>query len=941
MEKHDYHFSRLLVFFLGFVSAISSLSLFLISRLAQPVQADSSNTVRVGWYESAGLQDGQRNEDLGGYNYEYLCKIAQYSSWHYEFYFGNWSDLEQKLMAGEIDLLGDVAQTADRLNQYNFCTYPNGYSRMLMITRGDDRRLFYNDYDGFNNIKVATIHSSFRKSLLDREAALHHFAVTYVEYDNDKELFAGLDKGEADAAIISNVTRYQNYRVVSEWEPNPFYFVVNKAQTTILSELNGAMTQIQSSDIFMQERLFEKYFEDNDAGSMIALSKEEDAYIRAQGSAKVLLCGGERPIAYEESGKAGGIVPDYLALLKEKTGLAFTYESYPNHAEMLNAFQAGKGQICAQFPDDFQYGQDHGAMLSQPFINLTYGVVSTAGKIDGIKKVAYEEGDDFLAKKIAVLGYLGLPYPNTEAMFNALIAKSVDGVVVNSMVYEQFSYHAKYRDFSFYVRPELNMSLCLGIAETVNPLLLTALDKAAGAVTATALENIRISNSTVVPEWTLADYFQTNGVTLLFLLILLLFIVALVMMIIHQKKLNHKLEMARKEADEANQAKSTFLSSMSHDLRTPLNGIAGFAGLALRENDPTKKQAYLENIKTSSDFLTSLVNDTLELSRIESGKMEVEMSEISCHDLSESVLSSVRPLAEKKHITLRLESNRSEDQMVWVDALKVEKIMLNLLSNAVKYTPEGGTVVFKVEEINPPVGGMNRRISVEDNGIGMSEEFQKHLYEPFAQEHRKEAGNVAGTGLGLSIVKRIVGLLGGNITVHSEVGKGTRFVVELPIQVLDLSKEKKKAVQPLPFEALRGKHILLVEDNAINAQIATILLEEKGIIVTSQTDGEKGYQCFHASPIGFFDAILMDLRMPVMDGYASCRAVRADNRPDASRVPIIAMTADAFEEQLNAAKEAGMNGAVIKPIDPHKLFEELLRLLAPEKETDMNDKNRA
>lgn len=687
------------------------------------------------------------------------------------------------------------------------------------------------------------------------------------------------------------------------------------------------MAQIQSSDIFMQERLFEKYFEGNSEGSMIALTREEDAYIKSKKSVEVLLCAKEQPISYQEGANIRGIVPDYLNLLKDKIGLAFHYQVFPNHAEMLKAFKEGKGSLCGQFPDDFQYGEENGAMLSQPYMDLTYGLVSTPQKIDALKKVGYEEGDCYLAEKIQALGYAVSPFDSPEGLLNALTEKKIDAIVLNSMVYEQFSYHAKYRDFSFYFRPELNLSLCLGVSQKANPLLLSAIDKAAGALTTAALEKIRVGNSSVVPSWTADDYFRTNGVTLLFLFFLALFLAILILLLLRQRRLNRNFAFAREEADQANQAKSRFLSTMSHDLRTPLNGIVGFTDLALKEQDPEQRQKYLENIKLSGDLLTGLVNDTLELSRIESGKMKIEESVISCRCLSAKVLASVAPLAEAKHIHFSFTTTSPQNEMVWIDTLKVEKIMLNLLSNAIKYTPEGGTVSFEIEELNPPLEGMTRRITIKDNGIGMSEEFQKHLYEPFAQERRKESTGVGGTGLGLSIVQKMVALLGGRIRFESQLGLGTTFIVELPVKKADSAIIENEKPKPIPFEILQGKRVLLIEDNAVNRQIANIMLREKGLEVVEAVNGKEGVEAFRASSEGSFAAILMDLRMPIMDGYEACRTIRHLERKDAAQIPILAMTADAFEEQLQAAKEAGMDGAVTKPIDPQRLFGELTRLI--------------
>jgi PAS domain S-box-containing protein len=385
-----------------------------------------------------------------------------------------------------------------------------------------------------------------------------------------------------------------------------------------------------------------------------------------------------------------------------------------------------------------------------------------------------------------------------------------------------------------------------------------------------------------------------------------------------QKQLR-AIEAAKLEADKANEAKSTFLSSMSHDLRTPLNGVLGFTDVAMREKDPLKKQDYLGKIRSSGKLLLDLVNDTLELSRIESGKMTLDPQPVEGRDFWNSVVTALRPTAELKNIRIDTDPSSYPDKLIWIDRLKVQKVVLNLLSNAIKYTPAGGTVRFSVEELVPPVNGCTRRIVVSDTGIGMSAGFLTRLYEPFAQEHRPEAANVVGTGLGLSIVKRIVDLMGGSIKVESEMNKGTSFTVNLPIPCAEAAKEAQKKTQE-PQASLAGKKALLCEDNYLNREIAVLLLKDQGIEVDCAENGKEGLEKFAASEPGFYDAVLMDLRMPVMDGCEATRRIRSLDRADAPIVPIIAMTADAFEEDFQRTKEAGMNAHVTKPIDPEKLM---------------------
>ena len=374
-------------------------------------------------------------------------------------------------------------------------------------------------------------------------------------------------------------------------------------------------------------------------------------------------------------------------------------------------------------------------------------------------------------------------------------------------------------------------------------------------------------------------------------------------------------------ARTANESKSVFFSSLSHDLRTPLNGILGFTDIAMREKDPETVHKYLERIHLSGSLLMDLVNDTLDLSRIESGKDTLQPEVIDSGELAGSVLSAIMPVAEQKGVRLIAETGKYPHGYICADRLKLQKIVLNLLSNAVKFTPSGGTVRYSVEGIDPPENRMTRRVIVEDNGIGMSEEFQKHLFEPFTQENREEVGKIAGTGLGLSIVKKIVDLMGGTIAVKSAIGKGSCFTVEFPIREAEaMPSEKDNA---FPEIALEGIHVLLCEDNDMNAEIAGILLGEYGILTDRAVNGRKGLEWFEHSEEGYYDAVLMDVRMPVMNGCEAAKAIRALERSDAASVPIIAMTADVFEENIRATAEAGMNDCLTKPIDPQKMIASL------------------
>ena len=387
-----------------------------------------------------------------------------------------------------------------------------------------------------------------------------------------------------------------------------------------------------------------------------------------------------------------------------------------------------------------------------------------------------------------------------------------------------------------------------------------------------------------------------------------------------EQELLYDAQKAKEEADSANQAKSEFLSHMSHDIRTPLNGIIGFTNYALKEPDKVKKQKYLEKVKASGELMLDMINDTLDLSRIESGKETVDIQAVPVRELVAYVVTSLRPEAEMKDIELVTDYEVPQDGLALVDKTKIQKIVLNLLSNAIKYTHRNGRVSVSVLPIDDHDNcGYGWEIIVEDNGIGMSEEFRNVMFEPFSQEKRSEVSTMYGTGLGLSIVKRYTDILKGTVKVESKVHRGTKISVSLPIQMAD-DVEAMSEIGRVEYGSLAGKRILMFEDNEINAEIADLILKEAGIYMQRAANGKEGLEMFIASEIDYYDAILMDIRMPIMNGYEATEAIRKLDRKDASRIPIIALTADAFKETVEIAESVGMNGYITKPIKPETMI---------------------
>jgi len=400
-----------------------------------------------------------------------------------------------------------------------------------------------------------------------------------------------------------------------------------------------------------------------------------------------------------------------------------------------------------------------------------------------------------------------------------------------------------------------------------------------------------------------------------------------------EREHTEQLRKAMLQARKANTMKTEFLSNVSHDIRTPLNAILGYTNLAAKSNNPEEKDAYLAKISKAGNLLLTLVNDTLDLTKIESGEILLKPAPIGCGEVIGRVLAAIRPEIEKKKIRFILENSRAVMATINVDALRVQEIFINLLSNAVKFTPEGGEVSFIVECVKLEEDCVHDRITVRDSGCGMSPEFLPKIFEPFAQERLKDNSGAGGTGLGLSIVKRLVDLMGGTVEVHSELGKGSEFVVYLDFERVDDKDPGREDYKIIPNE-IDDLHVLLCEDNAMNREIAMKLLEFRDVKVSCAENGEAGVCKFSESAAGEYDAVLMDLRMPVMDGLTAAMAIRSLDREDAKSIPIIAMTADAFDDDVQKCLDAGMNGHIAKPVDPEELYRVLTEHVRKKGEND-------
>jgi CheY-like chemotaxis protein len=387
-----------------------------------------------------------------------------------------------------------------------------------------------------------------------------------------------------------------------------------------------------------------------------------------------------------------------------------------------------------------------------------------------------------------------------------------------------------------------------------------------------------------------------------------------------------KLQAALLASESSSRAKSMFLSNVSHDMRTPLNGVIGYTELALVTQDQPRQLDYLRKIKDSSRILLDLIQDTLDLSTIETGSYTLHKQPVSCAEVVRGIVAAVEPAARDRNITFTVDNSKAIMADINIDIHRVQEILLNLLNNAVKFTAPGGKVELLIECVGQSATLVQDKLVVRDTGCGISKEFLPHIFEPFAQEHNWNASsaNMGGTGLGLSIVKRLVELMDGRIEVQSKPGQGTEFTVYLDFERVQNCPHRQEPVTPA-LEKLRGQRVLLCEDHPLNADIAVKLLERQGMQVTVARDGQVGVDIFQKSTPGFFHVVLMDVRMPVLDGLEATKAIRALPREDARKVPILGMSANAYDEDYRRAWEAGMNDYIAKPVMPDALYQTLAK----------------
>lgn len=887
----------------------------------------AAKTVRVGWYSAPGLQDGSTDDAIKGYNYEYLKKIQSYTGWDYEFIYKPWKECEQMLIDGEIDIIGDVAITNERLNKYNFSDEPEGYSSMLLVTQSDNDEYYFGDFDSFDNITIASIHSTYRTSLVEEIAERYSFSYNVKYYDTHEELFLAVESGECDAAMFSNVNEYPSagYKIIYKSRRNGFYFIVNKDSEWILSELNLAMQQISINDSAYSNTLFKKYFTSLEENSIIAYSKSDMEYLKTNPTINIFAWGSLPPYSFvdKQTDELKGIIPTYYNLLSKKTGIKFNFITKVSSSDIKNLDDSIKYEVLGMLVDDFAFSQKLDVNLTSPIFPMAIGFVRYVNSVSPIESVSIMKGvflpTDFNEK------YKIVECDNFEQLLGLVLEKKVDAAYMNVLTFNTFDKIPIYRNL--YIEKETQLyASCAVLKQNVDPRLYSVMEKTIGNITEKELNEVIDRNTIYSIEPSLIQILVANKAVVILIIIIMLILFAIIIMQSRVNKLkvknNKELQKALKKAKASDEAKSLFLLSMSHDLITPMNSIMGNSDIALNDlSDSKSVESSLSDIKASSQLLLNIINELLDLSEIEGDEIQLKEDPFNLRNLIVDIVKQTEFSAKQKNIKCKSSINLIHDNVIG-DCDRFRHAVENIITNSIIYS-EVGTIEISITENNLDENYSIYQLVITDTGKGMTDEQLERVFDRFYTASSSKSYKTGGIGIGLNIAKGILDKMNASVYIKSKLGKGTTFICDIPFPFLkqnDIVENSSKFILDLS-----DKRILIVEDIEINIKILMKMLASTAINIVVARNGQDALDKFVKDDN--FDIIFMDLQMPVMDGYEATKRIRLIDSDKARNIPIIAVSANAFDTDVALASKVGMNEHFPKPVSMERMLAILKKYL--------------
>ena len=903
-----------------------------------------AQTIRVGSFEDT-FNYVDKNGVRRGYGYELMQVLAGYTGWKFEYVKCDWSDCFDKLENGEIDIMGDISYGDERAQKMLFSDEPMGEEKYILYADLSNMDIGTSDFKFMDGKRVGVLMDTEPEIMLTEWENKNGIHTEHVNVNNNNDVEKKLANHEIDAfvSLEESIWSEQGISSVTTIGKSGIYFAINKERSDIKTELDYAMCQLDQDSPFFKADMYKKYFTLDYNQS---LTGGEKSWLEEHGDIRMGFLNNDPAIFSmdETTGKLTGMLSEYVSYAKDCLGnqtLKFNIQAYDDYDEMLQALQNHEIDMIFYAGRNPDLAEKKGYTLTNTAWTYSLMAVTDEKNFDehNVYTVAVPKEKEALKQQLTFSypQWNLVDYDSFEDAAEMITNEKADCFLMGAsqaMVYDNN------RDFKS-VPLTKTMEACFAVKGGEGTLL-SILNKTLKGMPSGMLTSALAIYDSTADKVTFSDFVKDN--MLAFFLatgFAALSIIVIILVLLRKarkaetvaklaandtQKLNEKLEIALKKAEDASLAKTSFLNNMSHDIRTPMNVILGYAQLMENElngKDIPETLEHLEKLQQSGNLLLSIINNVLDMARIESGRMEIDENYCQIEAVWKSLFAVFDEKARKKNISLHYTMN-VEHEHVLTDVTKVKEILVNILSNAIKYTPAGGSVMVYVDELPCDESGyMMVRIRVNDTGIGMSPDYMTKIFDAFTREQNTTKSKIAGTGLGMSIVKNYVDLLGGTIDVESELGKGSTFTVTLKHRIADERYYVKKHIEETGTgnEILEGRNILLAEDNDLNAEIAETILERAGLTIERV---ENGIQCVNRileMPAGTYDMIFMDIQMPEMDGYKATQAIR--NLPDKDKacIPIIAMTANAFAEDKRKTMEAGMNAHLSKPLNVPELMD--------------------
>ena len=927
------------------------LSLLLLLSAVLPVKAAEetapAKVVRVGSFEDTFNYVNEKGARKG-YGYELLQTLSGYTGWQFEYVTCDWSNCFEKLKNGEIDIMGGISYTEDRAEEMLFSDEPMGEEKYYLYADLSRADISASDYKTLNGKKIGVLMGTEPEVMLTEWEEKYDLKTEHVNISNNEDVKQKLANHEIDCFVSLEESFWaeRGISTITRVGESGIYYAINKNRPDLKEELDDAMRALDEAVPFYTADLYKRYFS---MDYTPILTGEEKAWLKEHGAIKMGFLTSDSGVSTFDpaTGEFTGVITDYIQFAADCLGnqeLEFQLVGYDSKEAELDALKSGEIDMIFHVDQSPNLAEEyHFACTNTTWTSNLMAVTNQQHfNENNVNRIAVPQN------KLSLKKYLAFYYPQWEIVdcdTQEDAAKLVKDGQADCFVTGISSENKYSKKYSFYSVPLLNPVKSCFAVNSGNRSLLSILNKTIKAMPVNMLAGALAMYKSSSRKVTLSDFIKDNF--FMALLVSSTAVAAILLTILKllrkarkaeaaarkaandTQKLNAKLQVAVENAESANRAKSTFLFNMSHDIRTPMNAIIGYADLASRHlDDPAKLKNYMENIQVCGQNLLMLLNNVLDLARIENDKTEMEYSVSDIEKDFRNCVAMFRNQADSKGQTLMV-TTQLQYPYIYADIPHLTEICTNLVSNAVKYTGAGGTIRCNVtQKPGEKEGWCDTVVTVADNGIGMSQEFQKHIFEPFERERTSTVSKVEGSGIGMGIVKKLVGLMGGTVEVESRIGVGSTFTVTIPCRIASEDEtQAKRETNPSDQKCLCGTRILLTEDNDLNAEIAVELLQEEGCTVDRAKDGVECVDMLEKAANGTYQLILMDIQMPVMNGYDAARKIRGLDDPQKANIPIIAMTANAFTEDRQVALDAGMNDHIAKPINMNVLVPTLRKYL--------------